>query len=147
MKKTIWYVIIAAVVAGGIGFFAGMQIEKGNSVSQNGLGSGRTFQGQTGLPAQAGAQNGRQRSFSGQGNGGFAGGEILSKSDTGITLKLNDGSSRIVIFSDATKVMKSVEGSKDDLALGSQVTVQGVLNQDGSITAQTVQLRPNTATK
>ncbi len=146
MKKTILYVIIAVIVAGGIGFYAGMQAGKGSTILQNSPGVGGNFQGRTGLPAQAGMQNGRQQSFSGQGNGGFAGGEILSMSDTSITLKSNDGSSRIVIFSDATKITKSVGGSKGDLVAGAQVTVQGTPNSDGSITAQMIQLRPVTAT-
>jgi len=38
--------------------------------------------------------------------------------------------------------MKAAQGSMSDLSIGENVTVTGVTNSDGSITAQSVQVRP-----
>lgn len=67
-------------------------------------------------------------------------GEIISQDDTSITIKMPDGSSKIVILSDQTKVNKSSEGAKTDLKTGEKVTAFGTQNQDGSITAQSVSI-------
>jgi len=100
----------------------------------------------------ANAGNFRNRAGGQQGNG-FVNGEIIAKDDPAkdgagksITVKSNDGSSKIVFFSSTTKIMKSVDGSPGDLAIGKQVSVNGAANQDGSVTAQTIQLRQATST-
>ncbi len=72
---------------------------------------------------------------------GFVTGEILSKDAQSLTLKLRDGGSRIVLISSSTSVEKTASGSLNDLAIGKAISVQGSPNQDGSITAQTIQLQ------
>jgi hypothetical protein len=75
-------------------------------------------------------------------SGGFTGGAIIGIDEKSITVKLRDNSSKIVFVSSSTEVMKSAQGSILDLVIGEQVTVSGTPNSDGSITAQSVQVRP-----
>ncbi|RJQ36982.1 hypothetical protein C4559_04630 [Candidatus Microgenomates bacterium] len=69
-------------------------------------------------------------------------GEILSKDDKSLTVKLPDGSSKIVFLSGKTVFLKSSTGSKDDLKSGENVVAMGTENSDGSITAQDIQINP-----
>jgi hypothetical protein len=52
-----------------------------------------------------------------------------------------DGGSKIVLFSASTTVMKATTVSRDDLTVGEQVTVTGATNTDGTVSAQSVQVR------
>jgi hypothetical protein len=73
--------------------------------------------------------------------GGMINGEILSKDDTSITLKLKDGGSKIVFYTDKTTVAKTLDGILSDLVVGKQINVIGTTNPDGSVSAQSVQIR------
>jgi len=75
-------------------------------------------------------------------NNSFVGGEILSKDDKSVTIKLPSGGSKIVFISGSTQVMKSATGSINDLSVGQQVSANGTSNTDGSISATTVSIRP-----
>lgn len=127
MKKHL-PILITAIVVGGAAFYGGLQYGKNQSLATAGAGaSGR-----------GGNFVGRQRG----GNGGnFLGGQIVSKDDKTITVQSMDGSSKIIFFSDTTKIMKAVDGTLADLAQGKQVSINGTPNPDGSITAQMIQLR------
>ena len=65
-------------------------------------------------------------------------GEIISNDGESITLKISDDSSKIVFFSDTTKVSKTTEGIISDVAVGKQVMISGTQNSDGSYTAKTI---------
>src|SRR3989338_2216675 len=150
MNKLIAIVIATAVVVGGGAFFGGMKYAESKSprgrVSQadlQNLSPEERQQRLQELGANAGAgfrggAGGGQR-----GGSGFTAGEIISKDDKSITVKLSDGGSKIVFLSDSTTVSKMTDGTKSDLEIGKQVTVNGSTNSDGSVTAQSIQLRPN----
>jgi len=123
-------VIITAIVAGGAGFWGGNLY--GQSADPRG-----NFNRQTGAYGMIG-----QRGNGTQQNADFSGGNIIKKDDTSITVQLKDGSSKIIFLSGATKIMKSVQGLASDLTVGEQVTVSGAKNLDGSVTAQSIQIRP-----
>lgn len=72
----------------------------------------------------------------------FTGGTVLSKDNQSLTVKGPDGSSKIVFYSDSTQIMKTVSGTVNDLTIGANVTIESKSNPDGSITAQSVQIRP-----
>lgn len=127
--------IIVALVVGGAAFFGGMQYQK---TQASGPMQGQ-FRGANGGGPQGGMQG---RGGAGQGMMPVSG-EIISQDDTSITVKLQDGSSKIVILSDDTSINKSTEGSKTDLETGERVTAIGTTNSDGSVTAQSVSIGGN----
>ena len=136
MKKYV-VTIIVAVVVGAIAFYGGMKYGE----TQTSAGGARQFA--QNLERGAG-RNGGGGPLAG---GGFTSGEIISRDAQSITIKLRDGGSKIVFVSDSTQVMKSVQASSSDLVLGEQVTVTGSANSDGSLTAQSVQIRQEGAPK
>jgi len=69
-------------------------------------------------------------------------GSILSIDDKSITVKLTDGSSKIVLFSDSTTYTNTVSSKQTDLKIGESVAVFGTPNSDGSVTAQSMQINP-----
>lgn len=124
MKKGIIITVVLVLVAGGLGFFGGMQYQK--------IQRGRFGQFAT---------NGQfQRRFGA--NGGAVMGEIISQDDKSITVKMPDGSSKIVLLSGTTSINKQAAGSASDLKTGEKVAVFGTTNSDGSVTAQNIQLNP-----
>ena len=74
--------------------------------------------------------------------GGFVNGELVKKDSTSFSIKQRDGNMKLVLITSSTKAMKMSEGALSDFATGQQVMVTGSTNSDGSITAQTVQIRP-----
>lgn len=93
--------------------------------------------------AQFGARQGggANRNGTNQGNRPVSG-QITEASDKSITVKLQDGSSKIIILSDSTTINKADTAVKSDLTTGQTVAVFGQTNQDGSVTAKSIQLNP-----
>jgi hypothetical protein len=73
-------------------------------------------------------------------------GQVITKDATSVTVKMPDGSTKIVLISDSTVVSKTVTGTLADVAVGTNVAVSGPANADGSVTAANIQLRPATTT-
>jgi hypothetical protein len=128
--NTIIVFIIIAIIIGIGAFYGGMQFQK----SQANATQQQRRQAFTGPGFN---QNGRP----GNGNS-FINGDIISQDDKSVTLKLRDGGSKIIFFSDSTQITKSASGATSDLTTGENLMVTGTTNTDGSITAQTIQIRP-----
>ncbi|HTM67962.1 MAG TPA: DUF5666 domain-containing protein [Candidatus Binatia bacterium] len=148
MNRTAVIAAITGLVLGGAGFFGGMTYAKtqGADARRGGFANFQNLSPEERQQriAQFGGQGGQggNRMMRGGAQGGFVGGEILSADDKSITVKMRDGSTKIVLLSDSTEVTKSVAGTSADLAVGKNVMVIGKPNPDGSVTAQNVQLRP-----
>ena len=133
---------ISIIVIAGGAFYGGMKYED-HVVAQAAPANFRnlTPEQRQQRAAQFGA--GAGRGGANGANGNFTVGEIISRDDKSITLKLRDGGSKIVFYSSSTSVQKNAPGSATDLTTGEQVSVMGSANSDGSVTAQNIQLRPN----
>ncbi|MFA6602406.1 MAG: hypothetical protein WCT01_01250 [Candidatus Shapirobacteria bacterium] len=69
-------------------------------------------------------------------------GEIISMDDTSFTVKTDDGSSKIVLVNDKTSYSQTSEVEKDSLKVGEKIGAFGTTNQDGSVSAQNIQINP-----
>ncbi len=116
MKNNITTIFIMVILAGIISFFGGMKYQE-SKISAG----GRQFQGR-GTRANTG--------------------EIVSVDDKSIIIKLQDGSSKIVLLNDKIMINKVTVGTRDDLKAGVRVAAFGMENSDGSVTGQNIQLNP-----
>ena len=133
MSKTYLIAFCLVLIVGSGAFFAGMKYQQSKS-SQVPTGNFGAFGQRSGRNGQNG-QNGQNavRPISG---------EILSADDKSITVKLQDGSSKIVLLTGTTIYSKSANGAKTDLKVGDRVAAVGTANSDGSVTAANVQINP-----
>ncbi len=132
MKQSNYIIIVVLLILIGAGFFyGGMKYQQGKQPSRADF-QPRAEMRQQNLPAGAQQRMGA----------GTVRGEIISRDETSITVKLPDGSSKIVLISESAKINKAIEATVDDLETGEQVMVIGQVNSDGSITAQNIQLSP-----
>jgi hypothetical protein len=144
-KKRIIFIIVGIIVLVGV-FYGGMSYGQSKTKSSNTTTS--TGGGQF-------SRGGR-----GGGAGGFTVGQIISKNNNSITVQLmnvdptsttSPVGSKIVFVDGSATITKTTIGSLNDLAIGTQVSVTGTPNSDGSITASSVQIRPqmntNTSTQ
>src|SRR5690348_4844573 len=130
-NKTTIIAAILVILAGVGGFFGGMQYQKSQTASrfaQFGNGQGGQFYRRFGQGGQNGANVIR--------------GQVVSTDSNSITVKLPDGSTKILVVGSSTAFMKSASGSLSDLKSGDTVMAFGTSNSDGSVTAQSVQINP-----
>ena len=117
-QQTILIILAVAILAGAGGFFAGKTNSSGNS-RQFRPGTNQNFRG--------------NRPVSGQ---------ILNSDAQSLTVKLPDGSTKIVLLTSSTQINQATKATQDDLKTGVTVAAFGTTNADGSITAQSVQINP-----
>lgn len=140
-NQNILILILIAIISAGGGFFAGSKYQPKQIANQR-----TQFVGQFGNRGQVGdlgareVGNNRMAGF----RGGQILGDIISADDKSITVKLADGSSKIILFSSSTSINKAAEAGLEDLKAGEKVAVFGSNNTDGSISAQNIQLNPIT---
>ena len=139
MHKRLLLAALGGIAVLGLVFYGGIKYGARPSRSSAGGNFAMLQGGRQGQFFSTGGQTGGTRRG---GMGGVVAGEVIAKDDKSITVKLPDGGSKIVFFSESTKVAKSVEGTLDDVAVGKQVIVGGPANADGSVTAETLQIRP-----
>lgn len=132
MKNSAIVTVILVIIVGVAGFFGGVKYQQSKQPTFS-----RQFGNSQGFMGANGGQQNRIRA-----GGGQVIGEIINQDDKSITVKLQDGSSKIVLFSDTTTINKATAGSKSDLVVGERVAVFGTTNSDGSVTAQNIQLDP-----
>lgn len=129
MKKNIVILIVAILVSGGAGFFGGMQYQKNSVKAQF---SNNFFA--NGSQQKASATSGDSTASD------VSSGQILSKTDSNLTIKLPGGGSQIIFIATSSKIMESATTTIDKLNVGQNIMVIGKSNIDGNITAKTVQI-------
>lgn len=137
-------VAAAIIVIGGGAFWGGMQYQASKTPAR---GAG-AFAGQFGDAATQAAG----RNFRAGAGGGAVFGTILSADSSSITVRLGapgasstaqaETGTKLVLVNASTEVAKTTSGSHADLTVGASVVVNGTANSDGSVTAQTIQIRP-----
>lgn len=126
--------VLVAIVFGAVGFYGGTLYQKNQTASNSNFGN---FAGGAG-----GRLTGGSGAFGRRGGMGQTIGTVLTQDANSMTVKLADGSSKIVLLSSTTIYEKSVQASSSDLKLGDRVAVFGTPNTDGSINATNVSLNP-----
>jgi uncharacterized protein YneF (UPF0154 family) len=130
MKKNLILIFIVLIIVGAGGFFGGMKY--GESEALKNL----TPEKMREIFQQRGQMFQRQRP--GQ---NFVSGQVISKDEKSLTIKLPDGSTKIVFFSQSTQITKAEEAKIDDVQIGKEISVSGTSNEDGSLTARMIQIR------
>ena len=131
-SKLLVVVALTALLVGAGSFFGGVQYQKSQEPTAGDFQAVREQFGAGERPQGFGDRL--------QGQGRPVSGEIIGRDEESVTVKLPDGSSRIIFVGDDTQINKSAPGTKDDLAEGVQVLVVGSENPDGSLTATSVQI-------
>lgn len=141
--------VVGIVIALGVGFAGGTVYGKKSLVAGSpggGFGANLTAEERQARATQFGSARGQGRGTPAGGGAGFASGEVLSTDTKSMTIKMRDGGSKIIFLADSTQIMKSSAGVVGDVRVGSEVTVMGTAGTDGTITAQSIQIRPATST-
>jgi hypothetical protein len=139
-KKIVWIVVVIVLLIGA--FYGGMIYGKGQT-STSVAGGSSAYSGARGMRGAGGFGGGAAA-------GGSAFGQIISKDATSITVQLatptagstSQSGSKIILLDQGTKISKQSNGTLSDLAVGTNVSVAGTANTDGSISAQSIQIRP-----
>jgi len=137
MQKNLILIIIGFILLAG-GFWGGYA--NGSSKSRNTFNPANFAGGNR--AANFNVTGGQMIRRGGQNGGGFAQGEIIAKDEQSITVKMSDGSTKIIFYSSGTDIAKTAVATVDDLTVGENALVSGQASSDGSIAASNIQLRP-----
>jgi hypothetical protein len=137
MNKVILSFVGVAIIIAGVAFWGGATYAKAGTPARGTFTAGQFTPGATGGAGVRGVRTGM---------GSATIGQVITKDATSVTVKMPDGSTKIVLISDSTVVSKTVTGTLADVAVGTNVAVSGPANADGSVTAANIQLRPATTT-
>jgi hypothetical protein len=148
MKNKQTLILVISILVGlGVGFGGGYFV-RGLAASK--ARSGFAATGVNGVPSGFQRYTGSGTRAAGQGaagsarmaGGGAVNGTILSTDAKSLTVKMADGSTKIVLLSGSTAYSNTQAAAQGDLKTGSTVAVFGTANSDGSVTATTVQINP-----
>ncbi len=124
--------VVLVIIAAGGGFFGGMMYQKNQTSSLGVTGTNGSRQGGN-FAGRLGGQNSNFRPVRGQ---------VLNMDNNSLTVKMSDGSTKIVVLSSSTSFVQSTKAALSDVKTGDTVNVVGTQNSDGSVTAQDVQINP-----
>jgi len=138
-KQIIIWVVICFALAGG-SFFGGTKYQKSKSPLSGAFADLTQEQRIQRFGAMAGSIAGDSGQRRGLAEGQtVVSGEVISKDATSLTIKLPDNSSKIILLTNDVPVRQTTESNIESVEVGESVIVQGQQNQDGSITAQSIQ--------
>jgi hypothetical protein len=126
--------IVLLVLGLGAGFFGGYEYR--NYALRRSI---QNFGNGTGAQRFIGNRNGQNVAGA---RGSEVSGTILSMDSNSITVKLPNGSTKIVLYSSNTTYSNTVSATQSDLKVGEGVAVFGTNNSDGSVTATNIQINP-----
>ncbi|HUD02621.1 MAG TPA: hypothetical protein VMR46_01185 [Candidatus Paceibacterota bacterium] len=132
-KNQIIGAVVVLIIVGGSAFYGGMSYAGSQTPAARGTFSAGGGAG--GFAGRTGARGGAA--------GGFTAGTIVSSGSGTISIQQQNGSStEIVLVGPSTQILKTAAGSASDLSVGTAVTITGTANSDGSMTANSIQIRP-----
>ena len=124
--------VIVLLIVGGGAFYGGMSYAASQTPARSNFAAGT-----------GGAGGFAGRGAGGTRTGGFTAGTIVANSNGTISIQQQNGSStEIVLVGPSTQILKTTAGSASDLSVGTMVTITGTGNSDGSMTANSIQIRP-----
>jgi Cu/Ag efflux protein CusF len=131
MSKNIMILVavVLIIIAAAGGFFGGIMYQKNQTPSFGMMGRGN-------FAGRLGDQNGQNQNFR------PVRGQVLSMDNNSLTVKMSDGSTKLVVLSSSTNFVQSTKAALSDVKTGDTVNVIGTQNSDGSVTAQDVQINP-----
>ncbi len=135
MKKPT-VITLSIIIAAGI-FYGGFAYGKSLS-GQNSATNAVTF-----INTRGNKMGTTTGAYGGFGGGSATTGTVVSSDSTSVTVALKSGSV-VVFYSNSTPILKTTSGTSADIVAGENITVIGAANSDGSITANSIQLRQAT---
>jgi len=131
--------IIISLITLAIGFIGGFIYQKSKTPSFTRNGQFQTAGGNSSNRSGARGANGtgtpNQRIMSKE-----TVGEITSVDSSSLTIKTPDGGSKIIMISDSTTINQATKVDKTSLKVGSQISISGDQNTDGTVTGKIINI-------